>query len=780
MLYPLFDKRMSQEVAGDSLGEEFKGYVFRIGGGNDKQGFPMKQGVLCNHRVRLLFKKGMSCYRERRKGMRKRKSVRGCIVGPDLAVVHLVMTKKGEADIPGLTDDQKPRRLGPKRASKIRKLFGLEKKDDVRQFVVRRVIKEGKKTKAPKIQRLITPQLLQRKRYFKALVRRRMEAGKAAKAEYQKRLAEYNHEKKEAKAAELQKKKAKKAPSLVSAYVPADVMARADVLDVFVCVNTGNYTSIGDVKKEKTLQPGHQGWAVKTAYLEAKSKKRHLAYLKIEAVEEKKAYPEHDDFQVILVLGDPQCSPVWTAAVQQLEIGEKARFALSRKALDFNPENLAPDDSCSSWEIELIRVQEVEDVAEDFQQLLEIETSGGKERAEDLDNVAVHWRVRRWMPEGTFCIASSRERLAIMPGYGLVPIEDQNAPPVQIAVGEGQQEAVELIASKIGPGGKGHLFLKSQAMKMNRPNGCVIMDVEVVAMDANRGPGTPGADPECSCEWSGLTPRRFAKHDTRLPSCAKLPNESLTQTQRAFGEEGTAAEYETETAVSEYLHFHYGRQSSVLAAAFGGKDIGALDAFGRVVAGCLAAKGRTNALDVGCATGGLSFDLSEHFDHVVGIDASMAFIRAASCLQSDGSLRYNSPGSGHVALARAKGRPSRCSFACADAADFMQQGLRFDLILACNVLCRLRRPRQWLASLPTSLSPQGVVVLVTPFAWLEAFTPRAEWLGNCGVESSRALSEIMQRLGFQELRREEVPFVLAQNERIHELFVSELTVWQLV
>ncbi|CAJ1345785.1 unnamed protein product [Effrenium voratum] len=154
---------------------------------------------------------GMSCYRERRKGMRKRKSVRGCIVGPDLAVVHLVMTKKGEADIPGLTDDQKPRRLGPKRASKIRKLFGLEKKDDVRQFVVRRVIKEGKKTKAPKIQRLITPQLLQRKRYFKALTRRRMEAGKVAKAEYQKRLAEYNHEKKEAKAAELQKKKARAA-----------------------------------------------------------------------------------------------------------------------------------------------------------------------------------------------------------------------------------------------------------------------------------------------------------------------------------------------------------------------------------------------------------------------------------------------------------------------------------------------------------------------------------------------------------------------------------------
>merc|ERR1712050_463433 len=151
-LLPFFDKRMSTEVSGDSLGDGFKGYVFRISGGNDKQGFPMKQGILCNHRVRLLFKKGMSCYRERRSGCRKRKSVRGCVVGPDLAVMSLVLVKKGADEITGLTDDNKPRRLGPKRASNIRKLFGLEKKDDVRQFVVRRQVGEKKKTKAPKIQ----------------------------------------------------------------------------------------------------------------------------------------------------------------------------------------------------------------------------------------------------------------------------------------------------------------------------------------------------------------------------------------------------------------------------------------------------------------------------------------------------------------------------------------------------------------------------------------------------------------------------------------------------
>lgn len=58
-----------------------------------------------------------------------------------------------------------PRRLGPKRASGIRKLFHLSKQDDVRAYVVKRPLaqKEGKKprSKAPKVQRLITPLTLQ-------------------------------------------------------------------------------------------------------------------------------------------------------------------------------------------------------------------------------------------------------------------------------------------------------------------------------------------------------------------------------------------------------------------------------------------------------------------------------------------------------------------------------------------------------------------------------------------------------------------------------------------
>ena len=127
---------MGAEVPADSLGDEWKGYIVRITGGNDKQGFPMKQGVLHPTRVRLLLSDGHSCYRPRRTGERKRKSVRGCIVGMDLSVLALSIVKKGDSDIPGVTDTIHPKRLGPKRATKIKKFFGLSKEDDVSSFSI--------------------------------------------------------------------------------------------------------------------------------------------------------------------------------------------------------------------------------------------------------------------------------------------------------------------------------------------------------------------------------------------------------------------------------------------------------------------------------------------------------------------------------------------------------------------------------------------------------------------------------------------------------------------
>jgi len=183
--------RISDEVDASPLGDEFKGYILRITGGNDKDGFPMKQGVLVNHRVRLLLRPGVVGYRRgTHDGVRRRRTVRGCIVANDLSVLNCIVVKKGEQEIPGLTDKVIPCRVGPKRASKIRKLFNLTYKDDVRQYVIARKRpnkKEGGKehTKKPKVQRIVTSRTLQHRRAYMALRKRRW-------ANARKQVLEYN------------------------------------------------------------------------------------------------------------------------------------------------------------------------------------------------------------------------------------------------------------------------------------------------------------------------------------------------------------------------------------------------------------------------------------------------------------------------------------------------------------------------------------------------------------------------------------------------------------
>jgi len=224
-----YDKRISQEVKGDTIGDEFKGYVFRITGGMDKQGVAMKQGVLLPQRVKLLLT-GDGHYRPLRDGQRRRKAVRGCIVASDISVVNLVVVKKGAADLPGLTDVNVPKRLGPKRASKIRKLFNLSKEDDVRQFVIRRklAVKDGKKTqtKAPKIQRLVTPVSLRRKKHRLALKKQRYTAQKDQKAEYQKLLTQIRKDKRQALLSKKRSASVKAAAPAAAGATPAAAPAK--------------------------------------------------------------------------------------------------------------------------------------------------------------------------------------------------------------------------------------------------------------------------------------------------------------------------------------------------------------------------------------------------------------------------------------------------------------------------------------------------------------------------------------------------------------------------
>ena len=219
-LQNLYERRMAQEIDGAVLGEEFEGTIMRISGGNDKQGFPMRQGVLTNTRVRLLCKKGQKAFRPRRAGERKRKSVRGCIVGHDISVLNLVVTHVGENVIPGLTDETVPRRLGPKRANNIRKLFNLTKEDDVRKYVISRTFtnKKGMTVrKAPKIQRLVTPLTLQRKRARKAEKLNSILRNKEEAAAYKKLVAQRMAEQREARRSLISKRRSSRKSAKMAA-----------------------------------------------------------------------------------------------------------------------------------------------------------------------------------------------------------------------------------------------------------------------------------------------------------------------------------------------------------------------------------------------------------------------------------------------------------------------------------------------------------------------------------------------------------------------------------
>lgn len=148
----------------------------------------MMQGVLRDERVSLLMTKGMCYYRPRRTGERKRKHVRGCIIGPDISLVQLVVVKAGK-EFPGLTDPDSvvDRRLGPKRANNIRKLFNLTEKDKVEDFTIKREVTRKGRTvvKSPKVQRLVTDRRVWRKKKYQAEKLASRAKAKTEAAEYE-------------------------------------------------------------------------------------------------------------------------------------------------------------------------------------------------------------------------------------------------------------------------------------------------------------------------------------------------------------------------------------------------------------------------------------------------------------------------------------------------------------------------------------------------------------------------------------------------------------------
>jgi small subunit ribosomal protein S6e len=92
----LIGKQIGDRFRGELIG--LKGYELAITGGSDREGFPMRKGIPGTKRVKVLLSRGPG-FRPRRKGERKRKSVRGVIISEEIVQINCKVVKWGEQPI---------------------------------------------------------------------------------------------------------------------------------------------------------------------------------------------------------------------------------------------------------------------------------------------------------------------------------------------------------------------------------------------------------------------------------------------------------------------------------------------------------------------------------------------------------------------------------------------------------------------------------------------------------------------------------------------------------
>ena len=259
--------------------------------------------------------------------------------------------------------------------------------------------------------------------------------------------------------------------------------------------------------------------------------------------------------------------------------------------------------------------------------------------------------------------------------------------------------------------------------------------------------------------------------------------------QSEYVERINASMYETDALVSQYAEFGWGNRY------FGVDNFPAecaklcLEAFSSRCNETDAPRRTRSALDVGCATGRSSFELARVFDEVTGLDFSARFVRVAEQMKTEGRIRYTLPTEGELVEfreatlpAHLASTPGKVSFWQADACNLKPQFTGYDLIFAGNLIDRLYDPGKFLRDAAERLNPGGLLILTSPYTWLEEHTPKAQWLGGIRQdgESITSFEGLSQRLHtqFKLIARHDAPFVIRETARKFQHSISEMTIWE--
>jgi putative 4-mercaptohistidine N1-methyltranferase len=248
-----------------------------------------------------------------------------------------------------------------------------------------------------------------------------------------------------------------------------------------------------------------------------------------------------------------------------------------------------------------------------------------------------------------------------------------------------------------------------------------------------------------------------------------------------------ASTYETDLLLNQYLLFHYGTADDQLPYSFGPRD--ALFFPQRCVSEFLPGIGKVErALDLGCAVGRSTFELSRWSEEVLGIDLSDRFIQAARSIQEAGWIEIRRIEEGAIVTLLRRELPAdirrkSCSFEVGDATELRHGIGSFDVVLAANLIDRVTRPRNLLRSLAKIVRPGGHLIMTSPYTWLEEFTPASEWLGgtrNSLGQTMLSLAGVKGELNntFDHEHTKDMPFLIREHARKFQWSVAQATVWK--
>jgi len=245
-----------------------------------------------------------------------------------------------------------------------------------------------------------------------------------------------------------------------------------------------------------------------------------------------------------------------------------------------------------------------------------------------------------------------------------------------------------------------------------------------------------------------------------------------------------SARYQSDTAVAQYCDAHYGPDK-----------FGVVNFPEQIAQICVIAQEgnpQRSALDLGCSVGRTTFELATRFDQVTGIDFSTRFIDIARHIKKHGKICYRLHEEGDLTSDHKatladfdlEATTSRVTFLQGDV-QCLEASIRdYDLVLAANLIDRLPDPGKFLTEIHQRLVIGGLLVIASPYDWMERFTPKRQWLSCrlcCAGKPRTSLEGLNKKLAKHFIavgEPQEVEFVIRDTARTFHHSISQVTLWR--